>query len=141
MHSFLPLDSPLGGLNASNTSVVTLPAADTEALRNFTLRSRYIAPMVPDNSAGPSSSPGPVMTEIAKTGPTTSRSLKQANPTQPTVQDDVELQTSSSSSARASGRNRKAPARYGSPIRHSVKEMEEGVATSQSSGQVGGSSQ
>ena len=137
MHSSLPLDSPLGNLKASNTSVATLHAADTAA---STLRSRYTAQTIPDNSAGPSSSPGPEATDLAKPGPSTSESLVQAKPAQPTVQDDVESQTSSSPSAGASGRHRKALARYDSPIRHSVKEVEESVATSPSTGQFGGSS-
>ena len=120
--------------------VATLPAADTAAVRTPTQRSRYAAQTIPDNSVGPSSSPGPEAAELAKPGPSTSESLVQANSAQPSVQDDVESQTSLSSNARDSGRHRKAPACYGSLIRHSVKEMEEKVATSPSTGQVGGSS-
>ena len=64
MHSSLPLDSPLRNLNVSNTSVATLPAADTAAVPTPILRSRYTAQTIPDNSAGPSSSPGPEATEV-----------------------------------------------------------------------------
>ena len=127
-------------LNASNTSVATLPAEDTSVVRTPSLRSRYVAPVTSDKSAGPSSSPGQSSPETAKRIPNNAWSQTQADPIQPTVQDDVESQVSSSSSIRASNRNRKAPARYGSPVCHSVKEVEEGVATSPPTGQVRSSS-
>ena len=140
MPSSLPLDSTLDGLNALNTSVTTLPAEDTSAVRTPSQRSRYVAPMTRDKSAGPSSSPGQSATETVKPVPINAGTQKQADPIQSTLQDDVESQISSSSSTRASDRNRKAPACYGSPVRHSVKEVEEGAATSPSTGQVGSSS-
>ena len=86
MPSSLPLDSNLDGPNASNISVATLPAEDTSAVRTPSLRSRYVAPMTPDKSAGPSSSLGQWATETVKPVPT----QKQADPIQPTVQDDLE---------------------------------------------------
>ena len=92
--------------------------------------------MIPDTTAE-TSTPGPVTSEIAKPGRTTSESPSHVEPPQSVVQ-DVESHTSASS-ARASGRNRKTPARYGSPTRHSVKEVEEGAASSPLPGQVGDS--
>ena len=47
----------------------------------------------------------------------------------PEETDDKQSQTSLSSLARASGRHRKAQARCGSPVRHSVKEVEESAPT------------
>ena len=80
----------------------------------------------------------PVPSGVAKPDLTPSASASQSGPPQSAVKDDVESQTSSYSSARASGRNRKAPARYGSPVHHSVKEVEESASSSPLPGQVGG---
>ena len=134
--SSLPLDSTIDGLNASNTSMATLPAEDTSVVRNPSLRSQYVAWVTPDTLAGPTSSPGQLVPESVQPIPTDVGPQAQADTKKLTVQDDVESQVSSSSSTRASNRTRKAPARYGSPVGHSVKEVEEGVATSPSTGQV-----
>ena len=128
----------MGSLDASNSSVATLPNTDSVVARTPTLRSQYAVPLVQDTTAE-TSTLGPLTSEVAKPGLTTLTSSTNDEPPHSAEQDDVESQTSSSS-AKASGRNRKAPARYGSPIRLSVKEVEESAASSAMPSQVGDSS-
>ena len=101
--SSLPLNSTIDGLN---TSTATLPAEDASVVRTPSLRSRYVAPVTPDTSAGPSFSPGQLAPETVQSTPTDVGPQAQADPIQPTVQDDVESQVSSSSRTRASNRTR-----------------------------------
>ena len=128
LYPTLPSELPMGSLDASNSSVATLPNTDSVVARTPTLRSQYAVPLVQDTTAE-TSTLGPLTSEVAKPGLTTVTSSTNVEPPHSAEQDDVESQTSSSS-AKASGRNRKAPARYSSPIRLPVKEVEESAASS-----------
>ena len=148
--SSVPLDSTIDSLDASNTSMATLPAEDTSATRTPSLRSRYVvlAPpkqlvsekSSPDQLAGPSCSSQQVIPQTVNPTSTDIDPQTKAAQIQPVTQDDVDSQVSSSSSTRAPKRTRKAPARYGSPVRPSVTEVKENVATSPSIGHVAGGS-
>ena len=130
--------------------MATLPAEDTSATRTPSLRLRYVVPASPKQPVSEKSSPDKlagssclsqqVMPQTVNPTSTDIDPQTKAAPIPPVTQDDVDSLVSSSSSTRASNRTRKTPARYGSPVRHSVKEVEENVTTSPSTGHVAGGS-
>ena len=104
----------MGGLDASKSSVATLPAADSAGrnknpVTSIPVRHHCSLKLPSGHSCSQPSSFRGRDVEF--------RSFRQR------------YSTSSSSSVRASERKRKAPARYESPVRHSVREVEESAAS------------